>query len=85
MRENRLYGSEGGETGYSTGLSYPYLWTIFLQPRGVGFVFRRAAGESFPWAMLPASELKLAASATAGKFSSADRLTPAVAARAFSQ
>ena len=24
MRENRLYGSEGGETGYSTGLSYPY-------------------------------------------------------------
>jgi len=25
MRENRTYGSEGGETGYSTGLSYPYL------------------------------------------------------------
>ena len=24
MRENRTYGSEGGETGYSTGLSYPY-------------------------------------------------------------
>ena len=35
---------------------------------------RRTAGESFPWEMLPASELKLAASATAGKFSSADRL-----------
>ena len=25
MRENRTYGSEGGETGYSTGLPYPYL------------------------------------------------------------
>ena len=37
--------------------------------------FRRAADESYPWAMLPASELKLAASATAGKFSSADRLS----------
>jgi hypothetical protein len=24
MRENRLYGSEGGGTGYSTGPSYPY-------------------------------------------------------------
>jgi hypothetical protein len=24
MRENRPYGSEGGETGNSTGLSYPY-------------------------------------------------------------
>ena len=24
MRENRTYGSEGGETGNSTGLSYPY-------------------------------------------------------------
>ena len=36
-------------------------------------IVRRAAGVSFPWAMLPASELKLAASATAGKFSSADR------------
>ena len=26
MRENRLYGSEGGASG-STGLPYPYLWT----------------------------------------------------------
>ncbi len=25
MRENRTYGSEGGETGNSTGLPYPYL------------------------------------------------------------
>jgi len=25
MRENRPYGSEGGESG-STGLPYPYLW-----------------------------------------------------------
>ena len=24
MRENRTYGSEGGETGNSTGLPYPY-------------------------------------------------------------
>jgi hypothetical protein len=24
MRENRPYGSEGGETGNLTGLSYPY-------------------------------------------------------------
>ncbi len=24
MRENRLYGSEGGGTGYPTGPSYPY-------------------------------------------------------------
>ncbi len=38
-------------------------------------LIRRPAGESFSWTMLPASELKLAASATAGKFSSAARLT----------
>jgi len=31
MRENRTYGSEGGETGYSTGLSYPYRPTDFVQ------------------------------------------------------
>ena len=24
MRENRLYGSEGGGAGYPTGASYPY-------------------------------------------------------------
>ena len=24
MRENRTHGSEGGETGKTTGLSYPY-------------------------------------------------------------
>ena len=27
MRENRPYGSEGGESG-STGLPYPYRWLI---------------------------------------------------------
>ena len=45
-----------------------------LDERRLNAQLRRAAGESFPWAMLPASELKLAASATADKFSSADRL-----------
>jgi hypothetical protein len=25
VRENRTHGSEGGETGNSTGLSYPYI------------------------------------------------------------
>ena len=28
-RENRMSGSEGGETGYTTGLSYPYRTLTF--------------------------------------------------------
>ena len=32
MRENRPYGSEGGESG-STGPPYPYLWTRELSGR----------------------------------------------------
>ena len=34
MRENRTHGSEGRETGYSTGLPYPY--------RGIQFVFEES-------------------------------------------
>ena len=32
VRENHTHGSEGGETGYTTGLSYPYreIWTSLL-------------------------------------------------------
>ena len=35
MRENRTYGSEGGETGNSTGLPYPYLYqgVVATSPR----------------------------------------------------
>jgi hypothetical protein len=47
MRENRPYGSEGGESG-STGLPYPYRKAVLatcrgshLSPDGGGFIQRR--------------------------------------------
>ena len=40
MRENRTYGSEGGESG-STGLPYPYRTSSFgTKPRWIGQIFQ---------------------------------------------
>jgi len=52
MRENRTYGSEGRESGNSTGLPYPYHVAVGVSPQ--------VTGETIP-------EAALAATATLGE------------------
>ena len=46
MRENRTHGSEGGETGKTTGLSYPYSEVYLRHARPLGFPRGRLLGSS---------------------------------------